>query len=101
MPDANDEVMHRLSQLIGREAIVEGRHVRVVDVLRENESLVLCEVGIERMQESLYGQARRRAPRHLQVPLRSVVCTQLHPVLRALLDDEEQATLLYTLFGKQ
>jgi len=100
MPDANDEVMHRLSQLIGREAVVEGRHVRVVDVLRENECLVLCEIGIERMQESLYGQARRRAPRHFQVPLRSVVSTQLHPVLRTLLDEKEQATL-HTLMARQ
>jgi hypothetical protein len=100
MPDANDEVMHRLSQLIGREAIVEGRHVRVVDVLRENECLVLCEVGIGRMQESLYGQARRRAPRHFQIPLRSVVSTQLHPVLRAMLDEGEQAAL-HALMAKQ
>jgi len=67
--------------------------VRVVDVLRENECLVLCEVGIEHMQESLYGQARRHAPRHFQVPLRSVVSTQLHPVLRAILNDNEQAAL--------
>jgi len=101
MPDANDELMHRLSLLIGRETIVEGRHVRVVDVLRENESLVLSEVGRENMQESLYGQARRRAPRHFQVPLRSVVSTQLHPVLRALLHEHEQAALLHTLLSSQ
>jgi len=100
MPDANDEVMHCLSQLIGREAVVEGRHVRVVDVLRENECLVLSEVGIERMQESLYGQARRRAPRHFQVSLRSELGQQLHPVARALLNDEEQAGFLRMLFAQ-
>jgi len=98
VPDANDEMMHRLSQLIGREAVVEGRRVRVVDVLRENECLVLCEVGIEHMQESLYGQARRHAPRHFQVPLRSELGKQLHPVVRALLDEEEQARFLRLLF---
>jgi len=99
MPDANDEMMHLLSQLIGREAMVDGRHVRVVDVLREHESLVLSEVGTERMQESLYGQARRRAPRHFQVPLRSELGKQLHPVARALLSHEEQrqfSSLLFT-----
>jgi len=98
MPDANDEMMHRLSQLIGREAMVDGRHVRVVDVLRENESLVLSEVGMERMQESLYGQARRRAPRHFQVKLRSEIGKQLHPVARLLLNEEEQARFLRLLF---
>ncbi len=100
MPNANDEMMHHLSLLIGREAVIEGRHVRVVDVLRENESLVLSELGLGRMQESVYGQARRRAPRHFQIPLRSVVSTQLHPVLRTMLDEGEQAAL-HALMAKQ
>ena len=98
MPNANDEMMHRLSLLIGREALIEGRHVRVVDVLRENESLVLSELGNERMQESIYGQARRRAPRHFQAPLRSELGKQLHPVARALLSEEEHARFLALLF---
>jgi len=100
MPDANDEVMHCLSLLIGREAVVDGRHVRVVDVLRENECLVLCEVGIEWMQQSVYGQARRRAPRHFQVPLRSELGKQLHPVVRALLSHEEQGQFSSLLFAQ-
>ena len=98
MPDANDEVMQRLSRLIGREAVVDGRHVRVVDMLRENECLVLCEVGIERMQQSVYGQARRRAPRHFQVPLRSELGKQLHPVIHALLSHEERTEFSSLLF---
>jgi hypothetical protein len=94
MPNANDVLLQNLSTLIGREAIIEGRRVRVVEVLREGASLVLSEIGADKMQESLYGQARRRAPRHFQVPLRSEIGVQLHPAVRALLDENEQAALL-------
>ena len=91
-------MMHHLGLLIGREAIIEGRHVRVVDILRENESLVLRELGSERMQESVYGQARRRVPRLFQVPLRSELGNQIHPITRILLNEEENARLLALLF---
>ena len=97
MPDADNDLLQRLSLLMGREGVVEGRRVRVVDVLREDSCLVLSEIGADKMQESLYGQARRRAPRHFHVPLRGVVSTQLHPVIRALLSEEEQAMLLERL----
>ena len=101
MPDADDALLQRLSLLIGREALVEGRRVRVVDVLRENACLVLSEIGADKMQESLYGQARRRAARHFHIPLQGVLKNQLHPVLRALLDESEQAELLALLTGLQ
>ncbi|MGD9889189.1 MAG: hypothetical protein AB7S56_08000 [Halothiobacillaceae bacterium] len=94
MPDANNELLERLSLLIGREGIIEGRRVRIVDVLRENSCLVLSEIGADTMQESLYGQARRRAPRHFHVPLQGVNQSQLHPVIRALLSEDEAETLL-------
>ena len=94
MPNASDLLLQHLSTLIGREGIIENRRVRIVDVLRENSCLVLSEIGADKMQESLYGQARRRAPRHFHVPLRGVIGTQLHPVIRALLSEDEQAMLL-------
>ena len=93
MPDADNDLLERLSLLIGREGVIENRRVRIVDVLRENSCLVLSEIGADKMQESLYGQARRRAPRHFHVPLRGVISTQLHPVIRALLSEDEQTML--------
>ena len=93
MPDADNDLLERLSLLIGREGVIENRRVRIVDVLRENSCLVLSEIGADKMQESLYGQARRRAPRHFHVPLRGVIGTQLHPVIRALLSEDEQTML--------
>ena len=101
MPNADDRLLHQLSQIIGREAKIEGRVVRVVDVLRENATLVLAETEQNTMQESLYGQARRHAPRHFQVPLCSIVPGQLHPVARALLNDAEQAVLQNLLSNVQ
>ncbi|HES76196.1 MAG TPA: hypothetical protein ENO09_04205 [bacterium] len=94
MPDANNDLLQRLSLLIGREGVFEGRRVRVVDVLREDSCLVLSEIGADKMQESLYGQARRRAARHFHIPLQGVDKSQLHPVVRAFLSDDEANVLL-------
>lgn len=98
MQDTSDALLNLLSQLIGREAMIEQRRVRVVEVLREGPSLVLSEVGADKMQASLYGQARRRAPRHFHIPLRSDIGKQLHPVVRAFLTAEEMAELTPVLF---
>ena len=100
MPDADDELLQALAVLIGREGVIENRQLRVVEILRSGPSLVLGEIGADAMQESLYGQARRRAPRHFQVALRSEIGQQLHPVARALLNEEEQARFLRLLFTK-
>ena len=94
MPNASDLLLQHLSTLIGREGIIENRRVRIVDVLRENSCLVLSEIGADTMQQSLYGQARRRAPRHFNIPLQSVDEAQLHPVIRALLSKSEADALL-------
>jgi len=100
MLHANDKIMHFLNQLIGREAVIEGRHLRVVDVLREDASLVLSEVGSTKMQESLYGQARRRSPRHFQVSLCSEIGQKLHPVAQKILSHAEQEQVLTLLLAQ-
>ncbi|MEW5837714.1 MAG: hypothetical protein AB1717_02645 [Pseudomonadota bacterium] len=101
MPKLDDELLEKLSRLLGRQAMIEGRVVQVVDILPHEACLVLCEMGAKTMQESLYGQARRRAARHFQIPLQGVLKNQLHPVLRALLDENEQADLLALLTRPQ
>jgi hypothetical protein len=99
MQDTNDTLLNALSRLIGREAMIEQRRVCVVEVLCEGPNLVLSEIGADKMQESLYGQARRRAPRHFQIPLRSEIGKQLHPVVRAFLSAEEITELTPILFS--
>lgn len=98
MPDADDELLQALGSLIGREAVIENRQLRVVEILRSGPSLILGEIGADSMQENMYGQARRRAPRHFQVMLRSEIGQRLHPVAQALLNEEEQARFLRLLF---
>jgi len=95
-----NDLLQRLTRLLGREAFIEGRRVCVVDILRDGPTLVLREIGAGRMQDNLYGQARRRAPRHFQIPLLSEVRHEPHPVARQLMTDEEAAVLMNLLSGK-
>ncbi len=94
----NDDLLNQLATLLGREAVVEGRRLSVIEILRDGPMLVLRESGEGVMQDNLYGQPRRRAPRHFQVPLRSEIGSQLHPVTRAFLNDEEAEVLRRALF---
>lgn len=94
-----NDLLDHLSLLLGREAVIEGRHVRVVEILREGPSLVLRETASRELQDSLYGQPRRRASRHFQVAIKSELGAQIHPVVRAFLKDEEHAVLTRALFA--
>ena len=93
-----NDLLQVLSQLLGRAAFIEGRRVCVVDILRDGPTLVLREIGSGVMQDNLYGQPRRRAPRHFQIPLLSEVRHEPHPVVRELMTDEE-AVVLINLLG--
>lgn len=97
MHETSNEALDVLSHLIGREAVVEQRHLRVIEVLRDGPSLILSHLEDDsNLQESLYGQARRRTAKTFQVPVRSEVGERLHPVAQAFLDANEQ-TLIHSL----
>lgn len=95
----DDALLHHLSGLLGHEAQIEGRRLCVVEILREGPMLVLRERGNGSLQDNLYGQPRRRAPHHFQVPLVSELGDRLHPVARQFMTDEEAVVLVRLLFG--
>lgn len=97
----DDALIHDLSDLLGREALIEGRRLCLVEVLRDGPMLVLREKGNEALQDNLYGQPRRRAPRHFHVPLVSEFGDRLHPVARQFMTDDEATTLARRLFAEQ
>ncbi|MFZ5465788.1 MAG: hypothetical protein ACOZAI_00810 [Pseudomonadota bacterium] len=95
----DDALLHYLSGLLGREAQIEGRRLCVVEILREGPMLVLREKSNDALQDNLYGQPRRRAPRHFHVPLVSELGDRLHPVARQFMTDEEAEALARGMFG--
>ncbi|MGB9670926.1 MAG: hypothetical protein ACP5OY_07215 [Halothiobacillaceae bacterium] len=90
---SDDTLLQHLSGLLGREALIEGRRLCVVEILREGPLLVLREPGNATLQDNLYGQPRRHAPRHFQVPLVSELGDRLHPVARQFMSEEEAEAL--------
>lgn len=90
---SDDTLLQHLSDLLGREALIEGRRLCVIEILRAGPLLVLREQGNHTLQDNLYGQPRRRAPRHFQVPLVSELGDRLHPVARQFMSEEEAEAL--------
>lgn len=95
----NDALLQHLGDLAGREALIEGRRLCVVEILREELALVLRETGSAALQDNLYGQSRRHAPRHFQIPLVSELGDRLHPVARQFMTEDEAEVLARILFG--
>lgn len=96
---SDDTLLQHLSGLLGREALIEGRRLCLVEFLREGLMLVLREPSNAALQDNLYGQPRRHAPRHFQVPLVSELGDRLHPVARQFMTDEEAEALTRKLFS--
>ncbi|HET19713.1 MAG TPA: hypothetical protein ENO16_03800 [Chromatiales bacterium] len=96
---SNDALLQHLEGLLGREALIEGRRLSVVEILREGPALVLRETGVTTLQDNLYGQSRRHAPRHFQVPVVSELGDRLHPVARQFMSGDEAEVLDRMLFG--
>ncbi|MGK0673304.1 MAG: hypothetical protein ABWU16_01390 [Halothiobacillaceae bacterium] len=95
----DDTLLQHLSGLLGREALIEGRRLCLVEILREGPMLVLREQGHATLQDNLYGQPHRHVPRHFQVPLISELGNRLHPVARQFMTDQEAKALASKLFS--
>jgi hypothetical protein len=94
----SEEIRRLLCATIGRTAIIEGRHVRVVEVLTEGPALVLEERdGQAVVQADLHGNPQRRVPHTATIPVSSNVREGLHPVVEALLTRAERERLLALL----
>ena len=96
---SNDALLQHLEGLLGREALIEGRRLSVIEILRDGPALVLRETGVTTLQDNLYGQSRRHVPRHVQVALVSELGGRLHPVARQFMGEDEAKALARMLFG--
>ena len=85
-----DKLSTQLHGLVGRRVVYDGVPCQVIDVITDGPSLVLACTDAEGIiQPNQYGEARRRVPQTYMIPFWSQVRDDLHPVLRALLDERE------------
>ncbi len=82
-----------LQDLIGRHCRHEECHCEIIEILEEGPSIVLYKHSKGEIQCNWFGEAQRRAPKTYTVPLVSSLDDDLHPVVRAVTTDEEQARL--------
>ena len=80
-----DTLPARLRALIGTRLRVRGQSCRIIDVLEPELALVLqCDSGASVIQPNQYGDATRRVPRTLQLPVLTPEGNDLHPDFREL-----------------
>lgn len=88
-----DRLVLTLQELIGREAMVDGVHCQVIEILEAGPRVVVCELSGAQIQANQYGDPQRRVPRTHTLPLRSQIEDDLHPVVRCLAGEELAARL--------
>lgn len=82
------ELLHTLQALIGREAVVDGVHCQVIEILDHGPCVVVCETTGSEIQSNQFGDPQRRVPRTHTLPLMSQIEKDLHPVVRALAGED-------------
>lgn len=84
-----ERLLGELQKLIGRQVRYEGCHCEVIEVLAEGPAIVLYKHSPSEIQANWFGEAQRRAPGTYTLPLVSRATHDLHPVVLALLKDDE------------
>jgi hypothetical protein len=82
------ELLLELRELIGREAVVDGVHCQVIEILENGPCVVVCETRGAEIQSNQYGDPQRRVPRTHTLPIRSHIQDGLHPVVHTLAGEE-------------
>jgi hypothetical protein len=77
-----------MRELIGREALVDGVHCQVIEILESGPRVVVCETVGSHIQSNQFGDPQRRVPRTHTLPLKSQIENDLHPVIRALAGED-------------
>jgi hypothetical protein len=88
-----ERLLGELQELIGRHVRHEGCHCEVIEVLAEGPAIVLYKHTHSEIQANWFGEAQRRAPGTYTLPLISRVTKDLHPVVLALLEEDEAQTI--------
>ncbi len=77
-----------LSPLVGIQGRFEGKTFELLEVLEDGPRVALMEItATPGIRVNQYGNALSRQPRILTVPVLSVIDSDAHPVLRALLPE--------------
>lgn len=95
----NELLLLELRELIGREAVLDGVHCQVIEILERGPCVVVCEIRHTEIQPDQFGEAHRRVPRTHTVPLMSQIGNDLHPVVRTLAGEELTQRLRSLLQG--
>lgn len=77
--------LDQMKQLLGRKVRYQGRVLCVVDVLVEEGSIVLEDEDAARnIQANQFGEAGRRAPTPLTIPVFDHTGESYHPIFQSL-----------------
>ena len=72
--------LSQLRGMIGQTVIFEGKHYQVIEVLEAGTELVLLDIYQETIiQPDQHGDAHRRVPSTLTIPVLTADKTELHP----------------------
>jgi hypothetical protein len=82
--------MRDFTSLIGQTALVEGKRLRVIEVLVDEEIVILEDATDEtELQENQFGNIQRRSLKNYPIPFYSSLGgDMLHPVIQLLFDSE-------------
>jgi len=76
--------LSQLRGMIGQTVIVESRHYRVIEVLEHSTELVLQVHQETNIQPNQHGDAHRRVPATLTIPVLTANKMSLHPAFLEL-----------------
>jgi len=79
-----------LQALIGRHCKHKECQCEIIEILEDGPSIVLYKHGQAEIQCNWFGEAQRRAPGTYTIPVVSKLTDDLHPVIQAIANDDEQ-----------
>lgn len=83
--DSRDEILEALRASIGTETAIKGRHCQLVEVLEDGPEVVLqCTEKHSVIQPDQYGEAHRRVPETMTVPVFDADGDTVNPFLLEL-----------------
>ncbi|HBS26855.1 MAG TPA: hypothetical protein DD827_06985 [Gammaproteobacteria bacterium] len=82
--------MRDFTTLIGQTTLIEGKRLRVIEVLVDEEMVILENASDEtELQENQFGNIQRRSRKNYPIPFYSSLGDDtLHPVIQLLFDSE-------------
>ena len=77
--------LYQLRGMIGTQVVHQGEGYQIIEVLEQSTELVLLKLeNATTIQTDQHGDARRRVPHTLTIPVLTADRTELHPTFLAL-----------------